>query len=38
VQRLEIQLIGVFMATNFIVGRWTASAMAAGWWRSLFCD
>jgi len=37
VQGLKIELIGVFVATNFIVGRCTASAIASASRKSFFC-
>jgi hypothetical protein len=37
VQRLQIELIGVLVATNFIVGRCTASAIASASRKSFFC-
>ena len=36
-QRLQIELLRVFVATNFIVGRCTASAIASASRKSFFC-
>jgi hypothetical protein len=37
VQRLKVELIGGLVATNFMVGRWPASAMASASRKSFFC-
>jgi hypothetical protein len=37
-QRLQVELCSaVFVATNFMVGRWTASAIASASRKSFFC-
>jgi hypothetical protein len=35
-QRLQVKLVGG-LATNFMVGRWTASAIASASRKSFFC-
>src|SRR5262249_55979286 len=37
VQRLQVELPAVFVATNFIVGRCTASVIASASRKSFFC-
>jgi hypothetical protein len=37
VQRLQVELAPVLVATNFIVGRCTASAIASASRKSFFC-
>jgi len=37
VQGLQVELIGGLVATNFIVGRCTASAIASASRKSFFC-
>jgi hypothetical protein len=36
-ESLQVELFGVLVATNFIVGRWTASAIASASRKSFFC-
>jgi hypothetical protein len=37
VQRLQVELTAVFVATNFIIGRCTASAITSASQKSFFC-